>query len=208
MTDVFVSKENITDSVKPALIEPKNLPLFSSFSHMPEGIRFEYQEADEKIILFMRAHFITNVSWMILAFILLILPIILFNFTNMLNSIETIVPFRYIVILVSFYYLIVVGYIYNCFIIWFYNIGIVSTKQIIDIDFTDIMYRDVAKARIQEIVDIEYKQAGFMHNFFDYGDLFIQTEGIKPNFEFNAIPHPDKTATIILDLKKYNKWKT
>lgn len=89
------------------------------------------------------------------------------------------------------------------FVTWFYNVGIVTTKQIIDIDFDDIMYREVAKVHIQDIIDAEYHQGGFLHSFFNYGDVFVQTEGLKPNFEFLSIPKPDNTTDIIIDLKGY-----
>lgn len=206
MPDVFLSKERNepfkTDKQSiPAPSSSKMLPFLSSFCEKPNGIEFVSQEENEKIIIFIRRHFITNISWISIGIILLVAPLFLIFPFNILQDLLKILPSSFIVILLIFYYLIIVGYVYTNFITWFYNVGIITSKQIIDVDFTDIMYREVAKVRIQDIIDAEYTQGGFLHSFFNYGDVFIQTEGIKPNFEFYHIPNPDKTTDIIIDLK-------
>lgn len=206
MPDVFVSedKKERTENTavgKHSQIEAKPLPFLASFCENPKDIAFVNQEEDEKIILFLRRHFIKNLTWISTTLILLIIPIFLITPFNILNSIQAVIPLRFIIVFLAFYYLIIIGFIYTSFVNWFYNIGIITTKQIIDIDFTDIMYREVAKARIEDVIDVEYIQGGFLHSFFDYGNVFVQTEGIKPNFEFQSTPRPDRTADIIIDLK-------
>lgn len=184
----------------PTIKPVKPVSFFTSFSHFPEGIKFSYQEIDEDIILFLRRHYTQNIRWVALSIILIFLPLILLLFGNLINSVLIIIPLRFIIIFIAFYYLIVIGYIFISFITWFYNVGIITNKQIIDIDFSDIMYRSIAKARIEEIVDVEFSQGGFLQSFFDFGNVTVQTEGVKPNFEFNNIPYPDKATDIILDL--------
>ena len=107
-------------------------------------------------------------------------------------------PTPYVLVLTLSYYLLVFGYAFVSFITWFYNVGILTKKRLVDIDFSDIMYKNVATARLIDIVDVEYTQGGFLHSFFDYGDVFVQTEGIKPNFEFHAVPHPSIVVNMIL----------
>lgn len=208
MPDVFVSDDKkiiSKESVRKLSesVSGSHLPLFSAFCQNPKGINFVNQEPDEKIILFLRRHFIKNINWIVIGIILLLLPLFLFLPINLYDTIRNVVPFRFIIIFVAFYYLIVFGFMLTNFVTWFYNVGIVTTKQIIDIDFDDIMYREVAKVHIQDIIDAEYHQGGFLHSFFNYGDVFVQTEGLKPNFEFLSIPKPDNTTDIIIDLKGY-----
>ncbi len=210
MPDVFISDDdNQNQEVKAPntnklSTSEKPLPFFTSFCEKPNGIEFINQEKDEKIVLFLRRHFIKNIPWISTGIILMVLPILLIVPFNTLDPIRTVIPIRFITIFIIFYYLIIVGFMYLSFITWFYNVGIISTKQVIDIDFTDIMYREVAKVRIEDVIDAEYTQGGFLHSFFNYGNTFIQTEGVKPNFEFHSIPNPDKATDIIMDIKGGN----
>ncbi len=208
MPDVFVSDEPAEKSqIIPNKVQrimngqSKLLPYFASYCKLPEGISFENQEANEVVIIFLRRHFITNARWISIGIFLLLIPLFIFSLASLV-AINLFLPFNYLFIVTLFYYMIVIGYIFNNFITWFYNFGIITTEQIIDLDFNDIMYRTVAKARIQDVVDVEFEQGGFLHSFFDYGNVFIQTEGVKPNFEFQAVPFPDKVTDVILDLKQ------
>lgn len=205
MPDVYISdkEKQALEINKENMLEEsaKYLPLLSSYCENPNGVAFVSQEADEKILLFLRKHFIKNIYWLTLGFILLFVPILLTFPFNILQTLSNILPVSFIAVFLAFYYLIIIGYLYTNFITWFYNVGIITPKQIIDIDFTDIMYREVAKVRVQDVIDAEYTQGGFLHNFLNYGNVFIQTEGIKPNFEFHNIPNPDKTTDMIINLK-------
>lgn len=213
MPDVFVSEEVKTPiNSKPVqlnateLKESKHLSFFSSFCPNPTGITFKNQEPDEKIALFLRRHFIKNINWILICIALALLPIFFLFPISLFKDFQNIIPINFGIIFLLFYYLLVFSFAYVNFVTWFYNAGIITNKQIIDIDFTDIMYREVAKAGIKDVIDVEFKQGGFMGSFFDYGDVFVQTEGIKPNFEFHSIPRPNRATDILIDLKgQYKK---
>ncbi len=181
----------------------KHLPFLASYCFQPEGVTFTNQEEGEYIVLFLRRHMVTNFNWISISLLLFLFPplfSVIYTFISPYIPIPTI-QFNFFLIFLLFYYLVITGYTFVQFISWFYNVGIISNKRIIDIDFKDIMYREVATARIEDVIDVEFHQGGFMHSFFDYGDIFIQTQGFKPNFEFHSIPHTDKVTDIILDLK-------
>jgi hypothetical protein len=200
-----LEKPNITEEKKadtPGQPQGKRLPFFSAYCHMPEGVRFLNQEPSEKIILFLRRHFITNLNWIGLSLILLCLPLFLPLAAEYFSDYFLLIPVPFIIILLGFYYLIIIGYIYLQFISWFYNVGIVTNRQLVDVDFSDIMYRDIAKVRIEDVIDIEFSQGGFLDSIFDFGQVNVQTEGLKSNFEFEEIPNPDRVTDIILELKE------
>lgn len=201
MTDVFVAKnKNPTDE------DLKESPVFkraffSAFIQNPNGVSFQNQEDDEEILLFLRRHFITNLPWLFTSFLLLLIPcfFLFFNLSFLTANLMTISP-RFIMVAVFFYYLIVLTYILINFMTWYYNIFIVTQKRVFDIDFADLVYQNVALTKLDLIQDIDYTQTGFIRSFFDYGDLFIQTAGDKPNFEASSIPSPAKAAQIIENL--------
>ena len=72
----------------------------------------------------------------------------------------------------------------------------------IDVDTSHISQKNIASTGIGDIVDVEYSQTGFFSGIFHYGNVHMQTEGVKPNFEFLGIPNPAKAADIILDLMR------
>lgn len=175
------------------------MSLFATYAKHPKGITFANQEPDEVILLFLRRHFITNVPWLITVFLLFLIPPLLLFFLSFLNSFTF--PGTLVTVLISFYYLIIIGYAFSKFISWFYNIGVVTQKRIIDLDSANILAHNTATANFNEIVDVKFTQRGFFQSSFDYGDIHIQTEAIHANFEFDACPKPTEVTDVISDLR-------
>ncbi len=212
MPDVFVApeEEKKKEPQKPArkvLITPdlqtkeqNRLHLFSTFCEFPEGVEFQNQENNEIIHLFIRRHFITNFRWVSLGALLMLTPLLFLILIPFFDSFLFPLPRTYILILLLFHYLIAFGYIFVNFIIWFYNIGFVTNLRVVDIDTSHINHKNIASTGIGDIVDVEYSQTGFFSGIFHYGNVNMQTEGIKPNFEFHGVPDPAKVADIISDL--------
>lgn len=208
MPDIFSSDVKPQLSSEKAPVDPipqaKHLPhekitAFSTFARFPEGIRFQNQEQGEDVHLFLRRHFITNIPWTLTALALILLPIIIALLTPLFGDLPSI-PFTYTLYLLLFYYLIIFGYILVNFSTWFNHVGIVTNFRVVDIDVTHIGSKNVASTNIGDIVDVEYSQSGFLSNFFNFGNVHLQTEGLKANFEFNHIPNPAKAADVVSDL--------
>lgn len=194
MKDIFVSPKK-----KEVSLNEKHIHTFSSFCQNPYGISFQSQEEDEKILLFLRRHFITNVPWIIIGLFLTVLPILL-PFLFILTGFLLTLPQNLTMLFIAFYYLIVFAYLFINFLTWFYNIGLVTTKRAVDVDFSDLVYHNVAATKLSLIQDVDYTQVGVLPSLFNYGDVFVQTAGDKPNFDFLAVPNPAKAAHIIEEL--------
>lgn len=178
----------------------KNLGLFHTFCEYPQGIRFEHQEKDEEIILFVRRHLITNVPWILTSFLLLLLPPALLPFLSEFALLPFELPPALVTVLVLFYYTILFGYVLINFLHWFYNIGIITPKNVIDIDYADIVNVHISATKSSQIEDVSYTQGGFFKSSFNYGDVHIQTAGTDANFEYLRVPNPGKVVDIIHDL--------
>ena len=85
---------------------------------------------------------------------------------------------------------------------WYFNIGIITNKQVVDVDFNVLTFRDVTRTELFHIEDITVKVSGFISSIVDYGDVFIQTAGSEINTEFFQVPHPAEAAHIIQDILK------
>lgn len=194
MADIFVASKK-----KVAPVNEKHIHMLSSFCQNPTGVSFQSQEDDEKILLFLRRHFITNVPWIIIGLFLTVLPILL-PFLFILTGFLLTLPQNLTMLFIAFYYLIVFAYLFINFLTWFYNIGLVTTKRAVDVDFSDLVYHNVAATKLSLIQDVDYTQVGVLPSLFNYGDVFVQTAGDKPNFDFLAVPNPAKAAHIIEEL--------
>src|SRR3989304_9875598 len=90
MPDVFISEEKTKSSklksskTKPFFVEPKEserhrLPghthnPLAAFCYYPDHVNFVNADPEEKVVLLLRRHPITNLSWISIAFLMVIAP--------------------------------------------------------------------------------------------------------------------------------------
>lgn len=191
-------QKHISPPPKPK--ETHEVDMLDTFCEYPQGVRFQHQEKDEEIILFLRQHLVTNVPWLIITGLFILAPIILIPLFSYTPFFLFTVPERYLIAFLLFYYLGVISYVFINFIHWFYNIGIVTNKRVVDLDYENIVQVNVAATKVLQIQDVNYTQTGFLRTLFNFGDVFIQTAGQNPNFEFLRVPNPSKATFIIQKL--------
>lgn len=202
MIDVFIAKVNKAKLPLPS--KPK-IPgyhhiLYSYLEH-PEGIIFEEQEEGEKPLLILRRHFLTNLHWIIISALLFAAPLIFVSFFSTLSVFDfQMLPPHFILIFVIFYYLIVFTYLFVNFITWYFNIVLITDKKVIDVDFSNLVYKNVAATKHSLLQDASYSQIGVLRSLFDYGDVMVQTAGSLDNFNFNAVPKPERVVRIVEQL--------
>jgi len=202
MPDVFVSKDTIHKPPFDEILKKekeinghKKRPL-AAFSFYPNGIDFETRENKEKVILFLRQHPIVNVPWMFLSVVMFFVPVVVGS-TDFLS----LAPSNFKFVFGLGWYLLTLAFTLEKFLTWFFNVYIVTDERIIDIDFYNLIYKEVSDAKIDKIQDVTYSMGGVIRTFFNYGNLLIQTASEVPNFEFLAVPKPDKVARILQDLR-------
>jgi membrane protein YdbS with pleckstrin-like domain len=181
----------LTKSLKKMGIKPGTYPL-GAFVALPKKVSFETQEKKEKIVLLLRRHWLTNLSWALGAGLMSIAPFFLrasadFKF----------LPFRFQVIGVIMWYLFVLIFVFEKFLSWFFNVYIITDERIIDVDFYSLIYREISQAKIDRIQDITFKSGGLLMAAFDYGDVYIQTAGETQQIEFEAVPHPNRVVKVL-----------
>lgn len=175
---------------------PENKPqsqLLHSYALYPP-ISFETQNTGETVVLFLRAHPITQLSWVIATIFLIILPIFLNMFLVGLVTIHEIVFINFL------WYTGTFSYAFLNLISWLFNVGIITNQRVVDVDFHSLLYKEVSATVISKIEDVTVKTGGFARSIFDYGNLFIQTAGTDSNIEFPNIPHPTEASSIINNL--------
>jgi len=219
MPDIFVSKE--AKEEKKEVVHKKELPKekkiesasptypvskkkrhryspFNSYMYRPQSVGFETKQKDEEILLLLRRHPITNVPWIVITILMILAPLGLRIF-----PILDFLPPNYFAVAVISWYLIVFAFALENFLIWFFNVSIVTNKRIVDIDFHNLLYKEVSDAEIENIEDVTYKMGGAVRTIFDYGDVLVQTASEVPNFDFLAVPKPDEVVKVLQQLRDY-----
>jgi len=205
MPDIFIPEnrpvnDTHDENAHLKLTKENHIHALSSFCQNPVGISFQNQEEDEEVLLFLRRHFITNIPWIFISLVLSLVPPLLFILNIKIPILFFSVPENFLIVFIVFYYLVVFIYAFISFITWYYNISLVTQKRVVDIDFSDIVYHDVAMTKLNLIEDVNYTQTGFIRSFFNYGDVFVQTAGEKLHFDFLAVPNPANAVNITENL--------
>lgn len=83
---------------------------------------------------------------------------------------------------------------------WYFNVYIVTEKNIVDMDFYSILFKNIDVAPLRNIEDASSSMGGILSSFFHYGDVFFQTAGATTkNIDFRSVPKPHHVADFILD---------
>lgn len=213
MPDIFISEgkdksqelQTNEDLVKPSNKKVDYLQGFgkavggalSSYFYLPEKVNFEDQNPDEKVILVLRQHPIVNVRWIIIGFLMLIAPIALSSFPLLAS-----LPSRFQFISILIWYLVTMAFIIENFFYWYFNVDLITTERVVDVDLENLIYKQVSDANLDKIQDVSYKMGGAIRTLFNYGDVVIQTASEVPNFDFLAVPNPDKVTKLLQDLRE------
>lgn len=195
MPDVFIDEKE-EEKLKKDKIDIHKVRTFSYFCIKPQGILFETQEDDEIVYIFLRRHFVTNAGWIITVLFASLVPPLILSF---LGQIGYQIPFSFLQVAIafSFFYLLLFTYAFISFITWFYNISLITNKRIVEINYSDLVYRHISATKLELIQDISYTQVGAIRSLFDYGNLMVQTAATIDNFEFEQAPHPEDIIRIL-----------
>ena len=208
MPDIFISpedsekkKDTSTPPKEPAdYMEPdnkkgRNYHRLSAFIFYPNHVEFETKDKDEKIILLLRRHPITNLKWILLTIVLIIVP----SFVKYFGILESF-PSGFDFVITLSWYLFIMAYVLENFLSWYFNVYFVTNHRVIDVDFYNLIDKKVSDANIEKIQDVSYTNFGVPRILFNYGDVIIQTAAEISEFDFEAVPNPEKVVKIIGDL--------
>ncbi|HSX18936.1 MAG TPA: PH domain-containing protein [Candidatus Saccharimonadales bacterium] len=173
---------------------------FTTFGVNPTGISFESEEPGEKIVLLLRPSLVTLIPPVLVAIFLIFVPFIaavLFSVFSV--DLSSILSSAQVFLILFGWYLFVFGYAFFQFLIWYFNVYLVTNERIVDFDFKGLLNRQVAFAQLSHIEDVTPKTIGFFGTFFNYGNVMIQTAGKSQEFDFEKVPRPDAVAEAILE---------
>lgn len=161
---------------------------------------FPGQEPDEKIYQIIRKHWFVYTPIFILA-IVMVLPVILIPFFwPTLFYADSALAGNTVIVIMSAYLLLVLVCLTVAFVSYYLDIYIITDKRIVDISQVGIFKREISELHLRQVQDVNAKVSGLFSTTLDFGDVFIQSAGVKENFIFLSVPEPYLIAKKIADL--------
>ncbi|MGI6278379.1 MAG: hypothetical protein ACOYJ8_00995 [Patescibacteria group bacterium] len=163
----------------------------------PKGVRFADKDKDEEALVVLRRHPVSNLPWLIFSLLMVsaVSPAIHFGWlSNISVGLQTTLVYAWLVLalLVS----------WSGLLTWYFNVSVISSKRVVDIDFHDLIYREVSDANLEKIEDVTHNMGGLFGIIFNFGDVYIQTAGAKPTIEFLKVPRPAEVSSTLRKLRE------
>lgn len=174
--------------------------MFPAYVENPTNIKFQGQDADETILLLLRAHPIINLAWIIPAILIFFVPFFFPDFLSLLNLDLTTLPQFYLIALVVINYLAVLVIVFEGFLSWYFNVYIITNKNIVDTDFYSLLFNNISITPIRNIEDANSTEAGLFGSIFNFGNVFVRTASDTTLINFISVPRPHQVSDFIIDL--------
>ena len=112
---------------------------FKTFIPKPSKIHINIQDKDEKIVLILRQHPITQFGHIFtLVGALILIPIVL-SFSGFIDAL----PKQFVSAFNIFWMILAFGLLTRSFLSWFFNIYVVTDERVIDVDFNSMVYHNI-----------------------------------------------------------------
>lgn len=159
------------------------------------------EDINEPIIIFNHRHIVSFLGPILIAFFIAILPLILW--LGLFQSVTfTGINIDLIIIFTAIYYLVLAMITFFEWLTYYYDILIVTTTTLIEIDQKNIFYRQISHVDLRQVEDISSEIKGILPTIFSYGNVIIQTAGPQELTIIRYIPNPQQVAATILKLHK------
>lgn len=102
----------------------------------------------------------------------------------------------------SFLTLLIWIYMFLIWIDYYFDIWIVTSERIINIEQKGLFVRHVSELKLQNIQDVTTEVEGLIPTVLNYGDVHIQTAAEQERFIFRNVPDPYHIKGEIMRLQK------
>jgi hypothetical protein len=168
---------------------------------------------DEEIKLIIRRHWGGFLGTLLLVLGMAIVPIVLaFTLPNILS--DDIGAYRIVIVVaMAAFLLFLQTFLFGSWINFYYDIIIITTERMININQEGLLSRDVSELRLSEVQNVTSQQEGILQSFLDYGRLVVETAGegttgaperpgIQGYFTIEDVPQTNRIARAILELSR------
>lgn len=178
---------------------------------MEKAKLFEEQHPDEKVILFIRRHWVSFLPISFLTILMALLPfVILIAMTQMIPSVLAEAVRPYLILGSSAYLLFICTFFIISWIDYYFDILIVTDERLVHIEQNGLFNRDYSELNLLRVQNVSTKVKGMLHTFYDYGMFKVETAGQigtgeedkyhYSDFSMDSVPHPNQVAQTVMKL--------
>lgn len=200
----FITKMREQEADK---IVPKSSGMPWSSIILKPNLVFETQDSDEKVYVLVRAHWLTNLGWVLRNFILSILPFIVMSVLEANGIVINVgeLSIQTTTIIGLLYYSFIFTNVVSSFIDWYFDPFIVTDQRIMDYDYKPYSNYSVSEISLQDVQDVKERSAGLVGDIFNYGNVFVYSASDASEMICKNVPSPTKVRDIITDLSNVAK---
>jgi uncharacterized membrane protein YdbT with pleckstrin-like domain len=160
-------------------------------------------KGDEKIIKIIHRHWFDIL--MQLAIVILIVAALVGGlgiFPTLFPNLQTHNFYALFIFLETTFALVVWVYAFFIWIDYYFDVWIITSERIINIEQKGLFMREVSELKFARIQDVTANVGGFFQTILNFGDVHIQTAGEEERFFFRQVPDPYGLKNVIMDLQK------
>ena len=165
------------------------------------------QHVGEEVVFHLRRHWFVFFKIFLFFALLTLIPGVLYYLinTNLPAIIESDIGQPALLVLFLSYYLLLLIFIFTTWTETYLDVWTITTERIINREQNGLFNRVVSELDLRRVQDVTAEQKGFFPTIFYYGDVYIQSAGVKERFVFEQIPQPYKIAKMIQQLDERAK---
>lgn len=167
-----------------------------NLKHLPN------QRENEKLVLFLRRHWITIarlfISFLLLTFVPIALGVYFFDRLTVWLAQPFLGPI--IVIAISIYFLCIWLFSFVEFTDYYLDTWIITTERIISIEQKGLFERVASELDLVAVQDATAETSGILETMLTYGDVLVQTAGEQERFHFFHIDNPEQVKETVMKL--------
>lgn len=159
---------------------------------------------EKEIVVFVRRHWVAFLGQFLLAFMLLIIPIIAFILLVIFGFYPRIsqgLVANFVVLFFSAYYLVAITFAFVSWISFYYNVYLITKAEIIEITQVGFFGRKISQLSLLRVQDVTSNIKGFLPTLFAFGDVLVETASEqKESFLLCSVPNPQEISSKIMEL--------
>lgn len=185
------SSTEVIEKVLAGVGEKKRRELLGAYTVWPKS-RFVNEQADEETVLVLRSHPITQIKW-VMGIIGVWLAAEIFLGLGA-------VPDKYGLVGRMIVYVVLLGAALEKFLLWFYTVFIITNERMVDVDFVNLLHRQVSYVVLNRVEEPIFTMAGLWRHMWHFGDIKVATAAEASTLEAHGVPYPDRVVKIISEL--------
>lgn len=110
---------------------------------------------------------------------------------------------EYLTLFVGLIFLFVLSYGFYHFILWFYDVYIITNQRVISVAQKSMFQKEYSELNYTQVKDVTYAIRGVFATLFHFGSVYVK--GVDTDIELSNLSYPDEVQEMIKKLSENSK---